>query len=139
MVEKKQDQTAKGSSSSAETSGDGNVVIESASTAKPKDLARMVKELQHKALIDRDTIVGLEAQLSVLTAQLADIAETDNAIAIARIDNLAEERMSLLETIHRMSKTQLQVIDDMRATTTWRIGSVVVKPLTKIKAARRKS
>lgn len=76
--------------------------------------ARKVEQIQHRGLVQRDFIVGLEAQLA-RTSREAEKARTELAEAKATIADLVHERWRL------------------RSSRTWKLGRLVTAPLGVVK------
>ena len=95
----------------------------------PAELAE-VTELKHDALIARDTIVGLRAELDTLKKKLDILESSDIGRAYARIDKLEDQREAMLHELRWAVKSQREQIANMRASVTWRVGSIVVRPVS---------
>jgi hypothetical protein len=101
-------------------------------------------------LVARDTIAGLRAELDTLKARLELLETTEVAVAFARVDQLEEEREARVHELHRMmqdhrnelrtvrkdmasiNESAEKAIASMKQSTTWKIGSVVITPLSRI-------
>lgn len=93
----------------------------------------------HEDLLVRDTVAGLRAELETLKARLELLETTDVAKAFARVDQLEEERearlheLRLLVQDHRDHiKSAQKEIASVKQSSTWRVGSAVIRPLSKI-------
>lgn len=82
-----------------------------------------VDELHREILRLRDELIGAEAQLGELRARLR--VETERR----RFDQESRE-VSDLEHVMNVNADLEQQLDDMRASTTWRLGRVIVRPLS---------
>jgi ethanolamine utilization cobalamin adenosyltransferase len=96
-----------------------------------------IETLRHELLVATDTILGLRAELATLQARFAVVAASDLGVALERIGNLEDERQALLDQVRRAPVSHDDDIAAMRASLTWRIGSVIVRPLSIIAGRRR--
>jgi shikimate kinase len=83
--------------------------------------------------VARDTIVGLEAQLETLTKRAEELESTPVGVAYARIDELEDQREALLHEVRWAILSQREEVAKVKASVTWRVGSLVVKPLNRIR------
>lgn len=80
-------------------------------------------DLQREILRLRDELIGAEAQLGELRAQLRVEQE------LRRFDQQRRE-VSDLEHVLTVNADLEQQLGDMRESTTWRLGRVIVRPLS---------
>lgn len=114
------------------------------------DLVAQVKALQHRVLLDADRIIGLAAERDTLRAEVERMADTELAVAFARVDQLEDEREGLVHEVHKLlrdhrlalelrdARTRTEV-DQILASTTWKLGSAVIKPISGIRSVVRRS
>lgn len=116
----------------------------------PDELVEQVKALQRRVLLDADRLVGLAAERDTLRAELSRFTDTELAVAFARVDQLEDEREGLVHEVHKLlrdhrlalelrdARTRTEV-DQILASTTWRLGSAVIKPISGIRSVVRRS
>ncbi|WP_127480263.1 class I SAM-dependent methyltransferase [Nocardioides pantholopis] len=96
-----------------------------AARSRPDDDALLAR---HAALVARDNVIGLEAQIGVLQAQLAQarsrLTKTRAKLAGARTQ---------LKRARAMAKRRQHEVDALRESRSWRVGQAVVSPLGKLK------
>lgn len=128
-----------GGTDKATLGADASSDFAAAASGDLERLRAQVRSLQHRALRDRDSLVGLQGEVETLKARIESASESDLWLALARIDRLEEERDRLNTVIHNTRIESREAIESMRATTTWRLGSLLTKPLAKLKAIGRRS
>lgn len=133
----------------AGTADDGALWVQPAGRST-EELVAQVKALQHRVLLDADRLVGLAAERDTLRAEVDRFAETELAVAFARVDQLEDEREGLVHEVHKLlrdhrlalelrdERTRTEV-DQILASTTWKLGSAVVKPISGIRSVVRRS
>lgn len=116
------------------------------------DLPAVLAILTHNALIDHDTIAGLNARLVTLAARIEVLETTDVGVAYARIDFLEDQRevkqheLGLEIRHHREALAEVRDdlamavagVDLVKKSTTWKVGSAVVRPLAKLAGRLKK-
>ena len=91
----------------------------------------------HDALIAQDTILGLRAELATVKKKLAKLENANIGQAYARIDKLEDQREAMLHELRWAIKSQRQELANVKASTTWRVGSLVVRPFSKLRRLGR--
>ncbi|CAH0159040.1 hypothetical protein [Plantibacter cousiniae (nom. nud.)] len=132
------------------TTPDDGVLWVQPSGRSVDDLVAQVKALQHRVLLDADRIIGLAAERDTLRAEVERMADTELAVAFARVDQLEDEREGLVHEVHKLlrdhrlalelrdARTRTEV-DQILASTTWKLGSAVIKPISGIRSVVRRS
>ncbi len=94
-------------------------------------LIESARQLQLLALAERDTIIGLEAEIATARAHIESMAQTPVGKAFARIDKLEEQREQLLHRLRlgRFGEESDDEVAVLKASTTWRIGRLFVGPV----------
>jgi hypothetical protein len=90
---------------------------------------------RHTELLQRDHIMGIEAQLASALAEQDRLRGRVNhyrALAKSRADRV-DSLKSSLAAARSSADERARAIADMRASLTWRIGRVFVRPLSLFK------
>jgi hypothetical protein len=100
--------------------------------ALEKQLESMRLEARHTALLHRDHTMGLEAELVTARSQSANLRgrlDRANTLAQRRLERSERLAKTLAET-RKVARERAMRIDEMRASTTWRVGRFFVKPFS---------
>jgi 2-polyprenyl-3-methyl-5-hydroxy-6-metoxy-1,4-benzoquinol methylase len=92
-------------------------------------IAKLRVEQQHTALEHRDHVVGLQAQLVTVRSQLRD-AHINSRRANAKLKARNERLREQLDRARDLANSRGAMIRAMRASRTWRLGSVFVRPFS---------
>lgn len=101
------------------------------------DWKARASELEHELLAARDTITGLSAELETLAARAELLESSAVGAAYARIDELEDQREALLHEVRWAILNQRTEVEKVKASVTWRIGSLVVRPLARLRGRAR--
>jgi hypothetical protein len=98
-------------------------------------IAKLRVEQQHTALEHRDHVVGLQAQLVTVRSQLRD-AHINSRRANARLKARNERLREQLDRARDLANSRATMIRAMRASRTWRVGSLFVRPFSIFKSGK---
>lgn len=104
------------------------------------ELVARVRQLQTIALSERETILGLEAQIATARSALEAMKTTPIGKAFRRIDKLEEQREALMHKL-RLGKFGEDTDDEvaaLKSSATWRAGRLVIAPMAYVKAKVRR-
>lgn len=96
-----------------------------------------VASLEHELLIARDHVLGLRAENERLREQLDKLRNEPMVAALERIEQLEEQREALVSAIGEERAATYRVVEQLRASRTWKAGRLVLAPLTIAKRLRR--
>ena len=99
-----------------------------------QDESSTIRELELTILALRDQLIGSEAKLGELRADL----QREQA-RYARAQELFEIRTAHASNERAIREDLKKQLDDMRASTTWRVGRAVLKPVQILRSTRRPS
>ncbi|MHA6667342.1 hypothetical protein ACX3O0_00575 [Homoserinimonas sp. A447] len=103
------------------------------------ELVAKVKQLQTLALLERERIFGLSAQLATAETELNAMKTTPIGEAFRRIDKLEDQREQLLHKL-RLGKFGEETDDEvaaLKASATWRAGRLILAPAIFLKSKTR--
>ncbi len=94
-------------------------------------------DLEHQLMLAHDRILGLRAENAQLRDKVAFYRDEPITAAYERIEELEEQREGLIHVIGDLREQISRIADEMRASTTWRMGRLVMSPLTVARRLRR--
>ena len=100
----------------------------------PHDQSATIRELELTILALRDNVIGCEAKLGELRAELAR-----ERARKARADELVEIRFAHAANERAILHDLEKQLHDMQASTTWRIGRAIMKPARLLRSTSRPS
>ena len=93
--------------------------------------------VDHETLVANDIILGLRGELRTLQEKALPASQAELAVAEERISELQEEVLVLRDELAAERYGRQQELDNIFASTSWRIGSAVLAPLTLLRGRRR--
>ena len=96
-----------------------------------------IADLEHQLMNAHDRILGLRAENERLREQLRFFRDQPIEAAYERIEELEDQREGLLNTVAFMQDRIEEVAEEMRASRTWRVGRLVLSPLSVVRRLRR--
>ncbi|MBC7519311.1 MAG: hypothetical protein H7248_10630 [Microbacteriaceae bacterium] len=100
-------------------------------------LEAQLLEITHQLLAANDTIAGMNAALITAQATVNELSQTDVGVAFARVDDLENRLEAMLHELRWTINSNTAVLEQMRLTPTWRIGTLVARPLAMVTRRRR--
>jgi len=96
-----------------------------------------IADLEHQLMNAHDRILGLRAENDRLREQLAFFRDQPIEAAYTRIEELEDQREGLINTVAYLHDRIEEVAEEMRASRTWRVGRLVLSPLSVARRIRR--
>jgi hypothetical protein len=110
----------------------GGIIWKPSSGNTKAELVAKNRELQHLLLKAEDRLRGLEAETKVLRERLRLMEATDLGVAFARVDKLEDQREGLLHELNQAVRMQRSEAAKIKASTTWKVGSMITRPVSKL-------
>ncbi|SDD81581.1 Methyltransferase domain-containing protein [Sanguibacter gelidistatuariae] len=100
--------------------------------ARDRELADESQDLRHKVLVARDNAIGLEGAAARARLEAERLRAEVKGLHL----QLGDARAEIIET-HERLRALTESIGELKATTTWRLGSLVLSPTRILRGGRK--